>query len=369
MKKRQTKEQLEKLHRSGVTALKSNVDLEPVRSAAAAVAKSGSTPDTARLKQEVLADYLNREDFSYDANSDALYRFYKDRYISQGRAAMEDTMGQAAALTGGYGSSYAQNVGQQAYNSHVKELNDLIPQLYQLAYDRYQDQGEELYRRYTLAQQQEQQEYDRGRDKVRDEQWNSEQQERQRQFDLNYDLNRQKQEEDVRQFNLNYGLKKAGSAGGTSGQDSGEPGVSYYAWLSHYQGQGQRPDPNDPATVTKYDNGKVSTANIMAMQRAIGAEDNGMWTAQNEKASGGLSADEAWAAFQKGQLQIRHSVDDGYRGVSEPNIMAMQRILGLEEDGKWDDADIKASGGLTAAAAWAQYRKGQLQNRRSHGTK
>ena len=49
----------------------------------------------------------SRKAFSYDLNADALYRQYRDQYIRQGRRAMEDTMGAAAGLTGGYGNSYA----------------------------------------------------------------------------------------------------------------------------------------------------------------------------------------------------------------------------------------------------------------------
>ena len=76
------------------------------------------------------------------------YQQYKDHYTQLGKKAMQDTMGQAAALTGGYGSSYTQNVGQQAYISYMQQLGDVVPGLYKLAYDRYQDQGDQLYKTY-----------------------------------------------------------------------------------------------------------------------------------------------------------------------------------------------------------------------------
>ena len=57
---------------------------------------------------------LNRKEFQYNVNEDALYNQYKDRYVDMGQKAMMDTMGQAAKLTGGYGNSNAQIVGQQA---------------------------------------------------------------------------------------------------------------------------------------------------------------------------------------------------------------------------------------------------------------
>lgn len=99
---------------------------------------------------DILDRIMNREDFSYDMDADALYQQYKDKYIKQGNLAMQDTMGQAAALTGGYGNSYAQTVGQQAYNSYLGQLNDVVPELYALAKQRYDDEGDALLEQYSL---------------------------------------------------------------------------------------------------------------------------------------------------------------------------------------------------------------------------
>lgn len=102
---------------------------------------------------------MNREKFTYDLNGDALYQQYKDRYITGGKMAMMDTMGQAAALTGGYGNSYAQGVGQQAYQGYLQGLNDKIPELYQLALDSYDREGDALMQQYGLLQDREAQDY------------------------------------------------------------------------------------------------------------------------------------------------------------------------------------------------------------------
>lgn len=99
---------------------------------------------------DALNKISNREKFTYDLNGDALYQQYKDQYINKGKMAMMDTMGQAAALTGGYGNSYAQTVGNQAYNSYLQNLNDIVPQLYQMAYDKYNNEGQDLYNQYNL---------------------------------------------------------------------------------------------------------------------------------------------------------------------------------------------------------------------------
>lgn len=80
---------------------------------------------------------LNRPDFKYNVNEDALYQQYKDRFSTMGRQAMQDTMGQASALTGGYGSTYGQRVGQQTYDQYMTALTDKIPELQQMARDQY----------------------------------------------------------------------------------------------------------------------------------------------------------------------------------------------------------------------------------------
>ena len=63
---------------------------------------------------------------------------------------MMDAMGQAAALTGGYSSSYGQAVGQQQYNAYLQQLNEVVPELYGMAYQRYQDEGDALMNQYSM---------------------------------------------------------------------------------------------------------------------------------------------------------------------------------------------------------------------------
>ena len=106
-------------------------------------------------------NYMNRGKFSYDLNADALYQQYKDNYITQGKMAMMDTMGQAAAMTGGYGNSYAATVGNQVYQAKMSELNNIVPELYQMALERYNSEGEELRDKYNLLANEEQTEYGR----------------------------------------------------------------------------------------------------------------------------------------------------------------------------------------------------------------
>lgn len=118
--------------------------------------------------QEVLDKIMNREKFSYDFASDPLYQQMAERYQQQGKMAMMDAMGDAAALTGGYGSSYGQQVGQQTYQGYLQGLNDAIPELRDAAYQVYQDEGDRMYENANLLQGLENTEYGRYRDTVQD---------------------------------------------------------------------------------------------------------------------------------------------------------------------------------------------------------
>lgn len=124
--------------------------------------------------QSMLDQIMNREAFQYDASADPLFQIYQDQYILGGKRAMQDAMGQAAAMTGGYGNSYAQTVGQQTYNQYMENLMGMIPELSQMAYERYQDEGEALERNYGLLKAEEDQDYNRYRDIVGD--WQTERQ-------------------------------------------------------------------------------------------------------------------------------------------------------------------------------------------------
>lgn len=111
---------------------------------------------------------MNKEKFSYDLNGDALYKQYKDQYTTQGKMAMMDTMGQAAAMTGGYGNSYASTVGNQAYQGYLQQLNDRVPELYQLALDKYNQEGQDLLNQYALLNEQDTKQYEKDRNALSD---------------------------------------------------------------------------------------------------------------------------------------------------------------------------------------------------------
>ena len=112
---------------------------------------------------------LNREDFKTDDVYESdLYKNYRDQYIQQGQKAMRDTMGAAQAATGGYGSTYASAVGQQAYDSYMSQLSDKSLDIYDRVYQQYLNEGQELYNRLNMVNNQDSIDYGRYRDTVSD---------------------------------------------------------------------------------------------------------------------------------------------------------------------------------------------------------
>ena len=168
---------------SGQKAEKPQLSISPGASAQSLAQDYRNTMETLKESEYSLPEYtssydeqisqiynkiISREPFSYDPMSDSLYGNYREQYTQLGKKAMRDTMGQAAALTGGYGSSYAQQAGQQEYDSYLQKLGEVLPELYSAAYQRYKDRGDSLEEEYRKLLELEQTEYGRYRDKVDD---------------------------------------------------------------------------------------------------------------------------------------------------------------------------------------------------------
>lgn len=109
---------------------------------------------------------LNRDKFSYDYTQDPLYQQYAEAYTRNGKQAMNDTHAQIAARTGGLASSYAGTAAQQQYNQYMQALNDKIPELYQLAYSMYNDEGNTMRNNLSMVQGLENTDYGRYMDQL-----------------------------------------------------------------------------------------------------------------------------------------------------------------------------------------------------------
>ena len=152
--------------------------------------------------QSIYDQNINREKFSYDMNADALYKQYAQQYEQNAKLAMQDTVGQVSALTGGYGNSYAQTAGQAVYNQQMSGLNDKALQLYQMALNQYNAEGDRLMQMYGITADQYQMEYNRIRDEIADEQWQKSYDEQQRQYNLGLAMDAAGMAMDMGQFML-----------------------------------------------------------------------------------------------------------------------------------------------------------------------
>ena len=251
---------------------------------------------------------LNREEFSYDLNSDALYQQYKDQYTQLGKLAMMDTMGQAAAMTGGYGNSYAQSAGQQAYQSYLQQLSDVIPELYSMALDQYNQEGEDLVNQYSVLADQDDRDYSIYRDGVDDYytdlEWAYNQYNDEREFDYSawsddrefayeqysddraYDYQEERDEvadeqwqkeydESVRQFNEQYGIdESSGSSGSSSGSSSSSSGGSSSGGKSSKSSGG-----------SSYNNAGYDSSVVKQAQAFVGASADGKWGTNSAEAA------------------------------------------------------------------------------------
>lgn len=107
----------------------------------------------------LINDILNYEDFSYSTDTDPLYSNYRKQYLREAERATADALGEAAATTGGIASSYATTAAAQAGQYYTAQLADVIPELYELAYNEWLNDYSLLQSDLTTVQTQEDTEY------------------------------------------------------------------------------------------------------------------------------------------------------------------------------------------------------------------
>ena len=320
---------------------------------------------------DTLQKILNREQFSYDLNGDALYQQYKDQHTTQGKMAMMDTMGQAQAMTGGYGNSYAQSVGQQAYQGYLQQLNDRIPELYQLALSKYQMEGDTLYDQAALMAQQEDQDYGRYRDQVSD--YNAELERLYNQYNTERDYDYGKWA-DGRDFgygqfiddrNLAYQTERDKIADQQWQAEFDEAKRQYdqqYA-LSASKSSGGGGGGGGGGTVN---NGSLTTSQIKSLQTALGVTADGKWGPESqaaaEKKLGTSSADDAWTQYQKDINGRREGNKDTFTGSTYSEAAAYLKARGYSSGGLMDQAtwqrhknNNNSAGGEHEASSYKEY--------------
>lgn len=124
------------------------------------IIQSGKTSYSDQVR-DMLDKIMNREKFSYDVDNDPLFQQALASAMKSGKQAMQDTIGQASALTGGYGSTYATSAGNQAFTAFIEDAYDNLPQYYQMARDAYDRDGEEMYRQFGMVSELDDKEFNR----------------------------------------------------------------------------------------------------------------------------------------------------------------------------------------------------------------
>ena len=291
--------------------------------------------------EDIYDKIVNREKFKYDVNSDALYQQLAAQYQQQGKMAMEDTMGQAAAMTGGYGNSYAVSAGNQAYQGYLQKLNDMVPELHDAALARYNAEGDALLDEYALTEDLRDEEYGRYIDSL-NQYWQNVDR-KQDQVDTAYDRGRDnwytayqmgvdadntRYEREQYEQETAYGKQQDAysklvslitTTGYTpsakeltaAGMSSGEAA----AYADYYKKQnvvssdngGDNPGGDDPSNGGgSYYNGGLDSSIIKSMQQALGVTADGMWGQESMAAAkakwGVTSAADAYAKYGGGTI-------------------------------------------------------------------
>ena len=347
---------------------------------------------------EIYNQIINRDKFSYDLNSDALYNQYKDQYVNLGKMAMMDTVGQASAMTGGYGNSWAATAGNQAYQGYLQQLNDVVPELYGMARDQYNQEGQDLLNKYSvtgdmadteygryqddLAQWWQnvnyltgradteydkgfenwytgyQNEYQAGRDAVKDSQWAAEMQQAASQFEA--ELKYQQERDAIEDARYEQEYKDALERYQTELQyQKDRDAVADSQWEKEFglssskASSGSSSDGSSSGS--SYDNGSLKSSEVKALQTALGVTADGYFGPNSQAAAKKLgynSADEAYKALVGGNS------GSSFTGTTYSEAVAYMKSKGV--------ASANASGVMTKNE-WAR-RKSSYQTSGTGGT-
>lgn len=299
----------------------------------------------AEQQQALLDAILNREDFSWSKETDPQWSSYKKSYLREGDRATANALAQASAASGGRASTAAITAATQAGDYYATQLNDIIPTLYQQAYDRYLNEYSMMLQDLGAVNTQEQLDYAKYLDQLT--QYNTDRNfaydtylgnfnilqgqlsSLQGQDDVDYgrfldqiNLGIQQDETEYQRGQQEQALAQAQvdailSAGGTPSAEL----ISASGYTSEYvqtledayrkaeaertsassgSGSGGSGRVTSGGGGTGYNNGGLTTSQIIQMQEALGVTADGKWGPATQAAAGGLSADAAWEIMNQG---------------------------------------------------------------------
>ncbi len=306
----------------------------------------------AEQQQALLDAILNREDFSWSKETDPQWSSYKKSYLREGDRATANALAQASAASGGRASTAAVTAASQAGDYYATQLNDIIPTLYQQAYDRYLNEYSMMLQDLGAVNTQEQLDYAKYLDQLG--QYNTDRNfaydtylngfnvlqgqlsslqgqdavDYNRYMDqINLDMQKEQLEydrlwnEDERNYNRGQDSQSLAqaqidailAAGGTPSEEligaSGYTNEYVQALEEAYRREaagslgGGGTGGSTGGSGTGYNNGSLTTTQIKQMQTALGVEADGYWGPATQAAAGGLSADAAWAIMSGGGNQ------------------------------------------------------------------
>lgn len=293
----------------------------------------------AEQQQALLDAILNREDFSWSKETDPQWASYKKSYLREGDRATANALAQTSAASGGRASTAAITAATQAGDYYATQLNDIIPTLYQQAYDRYLNEYSMMLQDLGAVNTQEQLDYAKYLDQLT--QYNTDRNfaydtylgdfnilqgqlaSLQGQDDVDYgryldqiNLGIQKDETEYQRGQQEQALAQAQvdailAAGGTPSAEL--IGASGYTseYVQALEDAYRKAEAEKTSTSsgsgrvtsgggTGYDNGSLTTSQIIQMQEALGVTADGKWGPATQAAAGGLSADAAWEIMNRG---------------------------------------------------------------------
>lgn len=212
--------------------------------------------------QTQIDDSLNKvTNFKYDPLQDANYKALAKVYNANGERAAKNTMGDAAALNGGFSTSNAVSAAQQTRNQYNQELASYIPDLEEKAYNRqvntlsaYRDADDTAYNRY--------------RDDVSDKQWQYSQLYNTWKDNMSNYWNQKNYNLDAYKINADEAAAAAAASSGGGGGSYGGGGGYYGGGGSYYSGGGT--SRNFTSAVSKARTQSIGKQIVKSTAKALG---------------------------------------------------------------------------------------------------
>ena len=317
--------------------------------------------------QDMGNQLYNYGPFEYSASTDPLYAQYRKEYAREGRRATEDTLGIAAAASGGLPSSYAATAAAQAGNYYASQLTDKIPELYKLAYQKYLSDYQLKSSTLSALQSLDQSDYTKWLNGV----------------NLDKDIYNDKYGRlvDAAQMAQNLENTDWSRYQDNLAQYNTDRGFNYNQYLDELTSRRQEQQDARDLAAMAYDVGDTSFLNNMGIntdndpraweqrmqeeqmrqqqeQRAIQNAIDVYETTGDASLLAALGYTPDMVGINNRALAERGEY--GATNVSDQNIMQMQMRMGVTVDGIWGPESMAASGGLTADEAYEAFKNGTL---------